>query len=158
MNGFVYRVLRKTTVLRTFETPLVNTCFRVVEAQNIFAAKFTHRNQSNDEMADEYATAMKRLYAKANDEKTRQEDLVRRFLDHEARFEIEFYKEPDDIDNAFHQAVNFLQTRRRSYRIILLTGSSRDKLAEPVNRVTQKVKCLSDGTKMKHMNSKRRRK
>ena len=43
---------------------------------------------------------------------------MRRFLDglkdHEARFEIEFHKEPEDIDTAVYHAVNFLQTRRRS--------------------------------------------
>lgn len=43
---------------------------------------------------------------------------MRRFLDgmrdNEARFEIEFHKEPDDIDEAVYHAVNFVQTRRRS--------------------------------------------
>ena len=34
--------------------------------------------------------------------------------DNEARFEIEFHKEPDDIDEAVYHAVNFIQTRRRS--------------------------------------------
>ena len=67
-------------------------------------------NQRNDETVEEYAADLKRLYAKAyraRDEKTRQEDLVRRFLDglkdHKARFEIEFHKEPDDIDDAIMQ-------------------------------------------------------
>ena len=99
----------------------LNSRFRVVETQKTFAAKFSQRNQRNDETVEEYAADLKRLYAKAyrsRDEKTRQEDLVRRFLDglkdHEARFEIEFHKEPDDIDNAVYHAVNFLQTRRRS--------------------------------------------
>ena len=64
---------------------------------------------------------MKWLYAKAyeyRDEHTRQEDLVRRFLDglrdSEARFENEYNKEPDDIDEAVDHAVNFIQTRSRS--------------------------------------------
>ena len=34
--------------------------------------------------------------------------------DHEARFEIEFHKEPDDIDQAVYHAVNFIQTKRRN--------------------------------------------
>ena len=61
------------------------------------------------------------MYAKAyefRDENTRQEDLVRRFLDglrdSDARFEIEYNKEPDDIDEAVYHAVNFIQTKRRS--------------------------------------------
>ena len=64
---------------------------------------------------------MKRLYAKAykyRNSTTRQEDLVSRFLyelrDNEARFEIEFHKEPEDIDEAVYHAVIFIQTRRRS--------------------------------------------
>ena len=99
----------------------LNSRFRVVETQKTFAAKFSKRNQRNDETVEEYAADLKRLYAKAFracDEKTRQEDLVRRFLDglkdHEARFEIEIHKEPDDIDDAVYHAVNILQTRRRS--------------------------------------------
>ena len=99
----------------------LNSRFRVVETQKTFAAKFSQRNQRNDETVEEYAADLKRLYAKAykkRDDNTRQEDLVRRFLDglkdHEARFEIEFHKEPEDIDTAVFHAVNFLQTRRRS--------------------------------------------
>ena len=34
--------------------------------------------------------------------------------DNEARFEIKYRKEPDDIDEAVYHAVNFIQTRRRS--------------------------------------------
>ena len=99
----------------------LNSRFRVVETQKTFAAKFSQRVQRVDETAEEYAADLKRLYAKAyrfRDHKTRQEDLVRRFLDglrdSEARFEIEFHKEPEDIDAAVYHAVNFIQTRRRS--------------------------------------------
>ena len=65
---------------------------------------------------------MKRLYSKAyqsRDQKTRQEDLVRRFIDglrdNEARFKKEYNKGPEDIDEAVYHAVNFLQTKRRSH-------------------------------------------
>ena len=37
--------------------------------------------------------------------------------DSEARIEIEYHKEPDDIDLAMYHAVNFIQTRRRSSRV-----------------------------------------
>lgn len=64
---------------------------------------------------------LQRLYSKtrtSRDHKTRQENLVRRFLgglkDGEARFEIESHKEPEDIDEADYHAVNVQQTRRRS--------------------------------------------
>ena len=99
----------------------LNSRFRRVETQRTFAAKFSQRAQKQDETVGEYAAELKRLYAKAyksRDNETRQEDLVRRFLnglkDHEARFEIEFHKEPDDIDQAVYHAVNFIQTKRRN--------------------------------------------
>lgn len=101
----------------------LNSRFRVVETQKTFAAKFSQRTQKHDETVEEYAADLKRLYFKAyksRDSKTRQEDLVRRFLDglkdSEARFEIEYNKEPEDIDDAVYHAVNFMQTRRRSSR------------------------------------------
>ena len=99
----------------------LNSRFRTIETQKSYAAKFSQRVQKKDETAEEYAAELKRLYSKAyksRDNKTRQEDLVRRFLDgmkdNEARFEIEFHKEPEDIDQAVYHAVNFIQTRRRS--------------------------------------------
>ena len=61
---------------------------------------------------------LKRLYAKTysfRDKKTRQENLVRRFLDvlrdSDAYFEMEYNKEPEDI----HNAVNVMQTKHRGY-------------------------------------------
>lgn len=99
----------------------LNCRFRTVETQKTFAAKFSQRVQKYDETVEEYAAELKRLCSKAytsRDCKTRQEDLVRRFLDglkdSEARFEIEFHKEPEDIDDAVYHAVNFIQTKRRS--------------------------------------------
>ena len=99
----------------------LNSRFRVVETQKTFAAKFSQRTQKPGETVEEYAAELKRLYSKAyktRDSSTRQEDLVRRFLDglkdSDASFEIEFHKEPDDIDEAAFHAVNFIQTKRRS--------------------------------------------
>ena len=100
----------------------LNSRFRVVETQKTFAAKLSQRAQRADETVEEFAADLKRLYAKAykyRDSTTRQEDLVCRFLDglrdNEARFEIEFHKEPEDIDEAVYHAVNFIQTRRSSH-------------------------------------------
>ncbi|MEW8546416.1 MAG: hypothetical protein AB2693_23100, partial [Candidatus Thiodiazotropha sp.] len=98
----------------------LNSRFRIVETKKTFAAKFSQRTQKPGETAEEFAAELKRLYAKAysfRDEKTRQEDLVRRFLDGlrdgDARFEIEYNKEPEDIDEAVYHAVNFVQTKHR---------------------------------------------
>ncbi|XP_052778481.1 uncharacterized protein LOC128215916 [Mya arenaria] len=58
------------------------------------------------------------LYDRAHphrDRKTREEDLVRRFLDglldDDARFEVEFHKEPTTVDDAVYHVATFLQTR-----------------------------------------------
>ena len=99
----------------------LNSRYRVVETSRTFAVKFSNRNQRGGETAEEYAAELKRLYDKAHgyrDQRTRQEDLVRRFLDglqdETARFQVEFNKEPQDIDEAVYHVVNFLQTRQKS--------------------------------------------
>ena len=93
----------------------------MVETKRTFASKFSQRLQKQNETVEEYAADLKRIYSKAylcGDVKTRQEDLVRKFLDglrdNDARFEIEYNKEPEDIDKTVYHAVNFIQTRRRS--------------------------------------------
>jgi hypothetical protein len=69
---------------------------------------------------EDYAAELKRLYDKAHSDRdaaTRREDLLRRFLDgisdDRARFQVEYVKEPADIDEAVYEVVNFLETRRR---------------------------------------------
>ena len=100
----------------------LNSRFHTIETEKTFAAKFSQRRQKHDETAEEYAAELKRLYSKAyrsRDSRTRQEDLVRKFLDglkdQEARFEVEFHKEPENIDSALYHVVNFIQTRRRNF-------------------------------------------
>ncbi|KAH3813570.1 hypothetical protein DPMN_142031 [Dreissena polymorpha] len=98
----------------------INSRFRVIETQRTFAVKFSKRDQKVGETAKEYAAELKRLYDKAHtrrDYRTRQEDFVRTFLDglrdEEVRSEIEFIKEPEDIDEAVYHVVNYIQTRHR---------------------------------------------
>ena len=119
----------------------LNSRFHSIEAEKAFAAKFSQRVQKNDETAEEYAAELKRLYAKAykgRDSETRQEDLVRRFLDglkdNEARFEVEYHKEPTDIDTAVYHVVNFIQTRRRSNS----NTHSERKFKHPVRRTSRR--------------------
>ena len=94
--------------------------YRRIETPRTYAAQFSSRNQKKGETAEEYVAELKRLYDRAHgyrDAATRQEDLVRRFLDglwdEEARFEVEFHKEPTTIDEAVYFVVCFLQTKRR---------------------------------------------
>ena len=115
----------------------LNSRFRVIETERTYAARFSQRSQRQDETAEEFAADVKRLYAKAykfRDDRTRQEDLVRRFLDglkdSEARFEIE---EPSNIDEAVRHAVNFVQTKRRN----ALDGYGEKKFKRYVRRTSQ---------------------
>lgn len=92
--------------------------YRVVETSRSFAAKFSRRNQRHGETAENYAAELKMLYDKAhkNRERTvRDEDLVRRFLDglvdQEAKFEVEYHKEPKNIDEAVFHVVNLVQLK-----------------------------------------------
>ncbi|XP_053385508.1 uncharacterized protein LOC123539473 [Mercenaria mercenaria] len=92
--------------------------YRVIETSRSFAAKFSRRNQKHGETVEEYAAELKRLYGKAHghrDRHIRDEDLVRRFLDglldQDTKFEVEYHKEPMDIDEAVYHVVNLIQTK-----------------------------------------------
>ena len=121
-GDFVFTQVIKQTLSNYSElVKELHSRFRVVETEKTYAAKFSQRRQRTDEKLEEYAADLKRLYANAYTNRystTKQEDLVRRFLDgmhdSEARLEIEYHKEPIDIDQAVYHAVNFIQTRRRS--------------------------------------------
>jgi hypothetical protein len=96
----------------------MNNRFMVIETNRAFASKFSRRCQKVGETVEDFAADLKMLYDKAHgyrDRHIRDEDLVRRFLDglrdDEARFEVEYHKEPTTIDEAVFYAVNFIQTR-----------------------------------------------
>jgi hypothetical protein len=98
----------------------MNSRFRHVETTRAYAARFSNRRQKPGEMPEDYAADLKKLYDKAHknrDQVTRQEDLLRRYLDglsdDQVRFHVEFIKEPDNIDEAVFQTVNFNETRGR---------------------------------------------
>ena len=68
-----------------------------------------------------YGADLKRLYDKghsAHDPETTQEDLLRRFLDwlldKRARFQVEYVKEPKDIDDTVCELVNFMEIWKRA--------------------------------------------
>ena len=116
---FVFSQLPKRT--RTNYRKLVkelSSRYRVVETKKTFAAQFSRRNQKPGETAEEYAAELKRLYDKVHPDRrsrTRDEDLLRRFLDgiqdSKASFQVEFVKEPEDIDEAVFDVVSFLETK-----------------------------------------------
>ena len=93
--------------------------FRVVETEKTYRAKFSHRNQKAGETVESYAAELKRLYDKAyprRDRDTRREDLLRKFLDglydDQTRLQVEYIKEPKDIDEAVFEVVNYLETKK----------------------------------------------
>ncbi len=95
--------------------------YRKVETAKSYGARFSHRDQKPGEAAEEYAAELKRLYDKAYPQRatqTRKEDLLRRFLDglqdEQARFQVEFVKEPLDIDTAVYEVVAFQEAKRRA--------------------------------------------
>jgi hypothetical protein len=95
--------------------------FRRVETARTYGARFSNRSQKPGESVEDFAAELKRLYDKAHprrDHKTRCEDLLRRFLDglldSKARFQVEYVKEPKDIDEAVYDVVHFLDTRQQT--------------------------------------------
>ena len=91
--------------------------YRKVETTRTTGSKFSNRNQHPGESIEDYAAELKSLYDKAypnRDGQTSQEDLLRRFLDgaadEQAFTQVEFVKEPSDIDQAVYDIVNFIET------------------------------------------------
>ena len=99
-------------------TTALESRFRVIETPKQYAAQFSHRDQHQGESIIEYACDLKRLYNKAfpdRDRRIRDQDLLRRFLDglqdNDARFHIEFVKDPQDIEDAEIECIKFFQAR-----------------------------------------------
>ena len=72
----------------------------------------------SDESVETYAAELKRLYDRAHDKETRQEDLTRKFfdglLDDQSR-QVEYFKDPKTIDESVSLVVDYLETRQRSH-------------------------------------------
>ena len=118
---FFFGQLRKA-IRGNYDTLIfeLNSPFSVVETKKTYAAHFSKRNQKVGETTKEYAAELKRLYDRAyahRDSGTRQEDLLRRFLDglydDKARFQVEYFKEPKTIDEAVFFVVDFEETRQK---------------------------------------------
>ena len=108
--------------------------FRKVETARTYGAQFSHRNQRSGETIEDFAADLKRLYDKAyanRDRDTRREDLLRRFLDgiqdDATRFQVEYNKEPHDIDEAVFDVINCQETKKRTF--------TEDKTRKPVRSI-----------------------
>ncbi len=118
---FVYAQLPQE-VCRSYTrlTAELDARYRKFESTRSYGAQFSHRDQKPGEAAEEYAAELKRLYDKAYPHRvtqTRREDLLRCFLDglqdEQTRLQVEFVKEPLDIDTAVYEVVTFQEARRR---------------------------------------------
>lgn len=95
--------------------------YRIVETKKSLEAKFSNRKQRPNESVETYATELKKLYAKAypdRDDKTKREDLLRRFFDgltdEKVQSQVEFVKDSDNIDDAVFEVVNFQDMNKRN--------------------------------------------
>lgn len=91
--------------------------FGVFENRRTFKVQFNRRTQKSNETPAEYSSELKRIYDKAysnRDAKTRQEDLLQRFLmglnDHNARVHIELNKDPKTIEEAVQEVITYFET------------------------------------------------
>ena len=95
--------------------------FRKVESRKMFADMFWKRDQKAGELEETYAAELKRLHGKAwpkrNLEST-EEDLLQRFmnglLDKKAKQQVEFVKNPNNIDDALDEVVKYREARQVS--------------------------------------------
>ena len=79
----------------------LNSRFRVIENPRTFQMQFSHRDQKTGEAVESYVAELKRLYDKGHtrrDTRTRNEDLLRIFMDgllnEKASFHVEYIKGP----------------------------------------------------------------
>ena len=116
-----------------------------IETEKAFAAKFSHRVQESDETAEEFAAELKRLYAKVyknRDSKTRQEDLVRMFLDgskdHEAHFESEFMRNQMTFTRLCTMQSTSFRQKEEIHMRLKVRGVLRNLQGEPAKNVIAK--------------------
>ena len=95
--------------------------FRKIETESTYRIKFGKRGQKHSESAEGFAADLKRIYDKAypkKDNKNRQEDLLRRFLeglaDQEISQMVAYVKDPKDIDKAAFEVVSLVESRGKS--------------------------------------------
>ena len=93
--------------------------FKSVETNRTFKVQFSKRLQNYDETVEDYAAELKRLYDKAypgRNPEMRRQLLMQQFLnglrDKNAKFAVEYYKEPISIEEAIHHVVIYLEAQQ----------------------------------------------
>ena len=121
-GDFVYSQLSCST-RRNFKALVdeIKHRFRKIESARTYGSQFSKRYQKADETVEDFAAELKRLYNKAypnRDSVTKREDLLRRFLDgifdNKASFQVEYVKQPTDINEAVFEIVTFQENKKQS--------------------------------------------
>lgn len=93
--------------------------FKCVETNKTYRVQFGKRVQRYNETAEEYSAELKRLYDKAypgRNPEMRRQLLLQQFLnglrDKEAKFAVEYYKEPISIEDAVLHVVTYTEAQQ----------------------------------------------
>ncbi len=120
-GSFVYDQLSSKirSNYKLLKTELTNR-FRKVENPKTYGAIFAARKQKLTESIESFAADLKKIYDKAyarRDPRTREEDLLRKFLDGlqdtKAASHVEFVKDPKNIDEAVDEIINFQEVHKK---------------------------------------------
>ena len=97
--------------------------FGTIEHARTYRLQFSRRKQQSNESPAKFAPELKRLYDKAyrnRDKRTRQEDLIQRFLlgltDFKARIHVELNREPKTIEEAVEEVVMYAETMKNPHQ------------------------------------------
>lgn len=110
--------------------------FQSVETNKTFRVQFSKRVQRVGESVEDYSAELKRLYDKAYPGKNpemRRQLLLQQFLnglrDKQAKFAVEYFKEPCTIEEAIHNVVTYMEAQQDpKYE----TGRPSDRLSKTV--------------------------
>ena len=120
--------------------------FRKVVNPKTYSTKFAASNQKPNQSVEDYAAELKMLYDKAfptRDRRTRNEDLLRRFLnglaDKDAKFQVEYVKNPADIDTAVDEVVNFMEVRNLQNKPVRSVQPAPDSSASDASETEEQI-------------------
>ena len=93
--------------------------FQTVETNKTFRAQFGKRTQRIGESVENYCAELKRIYDKAypgRNTEMRHQLLLQQFLnglrDRQAKFAVEYFKEPCTIEDAVHHVVTYMEAQQ----------------------------------------------
>ena len=94
--------------------------FSTIESSKSYAAQFANCRQMTGQSIEDFVATLKKLYTKGftgRAPRTRQEDLLRRFLDglldENARHSVEFVKNPATIEEAAREVIVYQQSKQK---------------------------------------------